>query len=88
VNKLSQKVDDSKNAALEKVESLFARKFVAIGGAVVACISIMFGIVMFVEPQGVTRTPRGWVGILGGLGVAAVVWLLSRRSEKQTALTK
>jgi len=51
-NKLSAKVDDSQKTVLERVESLFNRKFLQVAGAIVGCLSIMFGIVTFLRDHG------------------------------------
>lgn len=79
--KLSDKVDDSQKTVLEKVENLFDRKFYQAAGAIIACLSIMFGVVTFLKDHGVTGTALGWVAVLGGLGIFLLVYLLSRRSS-------
>jgi len=77
--KLSEKVDDSQKTVLEKVENLFNRKFLQVAGAIVGCLSIMFGIVTFLKDHGITGTALGWVALLGGFAVFLVIYLLSRR---------
>jgi hypothetical protein len=76
---LSKKVDDSREAALEKVEHLFDRKFLGIAGAIIGCLSIMFGAVTFLKDHGVSGTALGWVALLGGVAVLIVVYLLARK---------
>lgn len=77
---LSTKVDDSQERVLEKVEHLFSRKFLALAGGVVGCISIMYGIITFLQSHGITGTPLGWVCVTGGAGLLFVAYLLTRPS--------
>jgi deoxycytidine triphosphate deaminase len=78
-DRLSAKVDESQKTALEKVESLFDRKFLSIAGAILGCLSIMYGIVTFLQGHGITGTALGWVALIAGFGVLLVVFLLARR---------
>lgn len=77
--KLSDKVDNAQNTVLEKVETLFSRKFLQTAGSIVGCISVMFGIVTFLKDHGITGTALGWVGVIGGLGIFLLIYLLSRK---------
>jgi deoxycytidine triphosphate deaminase len=77
--KLSKRVDDSQRTVLEKVEDLFNRKFYQAVGAIIGCLSVMFGILTFLRDRGVTGSALGWVAVVGGLGVFLVIFLLSRR---------
>lgn len=79
--KLTEKVDSAQNIVLEKVESLFSRKFLQSAGAIIGCLSIMFGIVTFLKDHGVTGTALGWVAVIGGLGIFLLVYLLSRNPK-------
>jgi deoxycytidine triphosphate deaminase len=83
--KLSDKVDDSQKTVLEKVETLFDRKFYQSIAAIVACLSIMFGVVTFLRDHGITGTALGWVAVLGGLGIFLLIFLLSRRTHQKPA---
>jgi deoxycytidine triphosphate deaminase len=77
--KLSTKVDDSQKSVLDKVESLFDRKFLSIAGAIIGCLALMFGAVTFLQSHGVTGTALGAVALIGGFGILGVVYLLARR---------
>lgn len=77
--KLSKKVDESQKMTIEKVEGLFDRKFLGIAGAIVGCLSIMFGAVTFLKNQGISGAALGWVALIGGFGILLVVYLLARR---------
>jgi hypothetical protein len=77
--KLSVKVDDSQKTVLDKVESLFDRKFLSIAGAIIGCLALMFGAVTFLQSHGVTGTALGVVALIGGSGILGVVYLLARR---------
>ena len=79
--KLSRKVDDSQKTVLEKVETLFDRKFLSIAGAIIGCLAVMFGVVTFLQSHGITGTALGAVALIGGLGILVVVYLIARRKE-------
>ena len=70
-----------REAALAKVENLFDRKFLGIAGAILGCLSIMFGAVTFLKDHRVSGTALGWVALLGGLAILIVVYLLARKPK-------
>jgi deoxycytidine triphosphate deaminase len=78
-NKLSEKVDTSQRTILEKVENLFDRKFLTTAGAIVGCIAIMFGIITFLQTQGITGITLGIIAVAGGFAVVLVAYLLAHR---------
>jgi len=79
--KASAKVDDSQRTVLEKVEALFTRKLLQAGGAISGCLSIMYGIIVFLKSNGITGTALGWVALLAGFGMIALILLLTRKSH-------
>ncbi len=81
--KLSGKVDDSQRTVLERVETLFDRKFLSIAGAIVGCLAVMFGVVTFLQTRGITGTALGAVALIGGLGILLVVYLVAHRRESK-----
>ena len=58
---------------------LDAIKFLTIAGAILGCLSIMYGAVTFLQGHGITGTALGWVALISGFGVLLVVFLLARR---------
>jgi len=80
-DKLSKKVDESREAALKEVEHLFDQKFLSIAGAVVGCIAIMYGVITFLQAQKFSGTALGWTGLVGGFGILLVVYLLAKRKR-------
>ncbi len=79
--KLSGKVDDSQRTVLEKVETLFDRKFLSIAGAIVGCLAVMFGVITFLQSHGITGTALGAVALIGGFGILLVVYLVAHRKQ-------
>ena len=77
---LSEKVDSSQKTVLEKVEALFNQKFLQAAAAIVACLSIMYGIITFLKDKGITGVALGWVALISGFGVLLVIYLVSRQS--------
>jgi deoxycytidine triphosphate deaminase len=80
-NKLSGKVEESQKTVLEKVESLFDRKFLSIAGGVVGVICMMYGASAFLQSHGVTGTLLGWLATLAGFGCLVFVYALTHRGK-------
>lgn len=79
--KLSRKIDESQQLAIEKVEILFDRKFIAIAGSIIACIPLIFGMFAFLNSRGMTGMALLWVGIIASVCIGFIVWLLSHRKS-------
>lgn len=79
--RLSAKVDEYQKTGLEKVESLFDRKFLTAAGGVVGCGSIMYGAISFLKNQGLTGQTIGVVAIIAGIGVWWLTSFLARRRK-------
>jgi hypothetical protein len=78
-DKLSDKVDESQKTVLEKVESLFDRKFLSIAGAVIGVLLMMYGGAAFLQSHGITGTLLGWIASAAGLGCFVLVYVLTYR---------
>jgi deoxycytidine triphosphate deaminase len=78
-NKLSGKVDESQKTVLEKVESLFDRKFLAIAGGVIGILVMMYGGATFLQSNGITGTLLGWIALVAGFGCLVLVYVLTHR---------
>lgn len=79
--KLSDKVDESQKSVLEKVESLFNQKFLQVGGAIVGCLTIVYGALTFLKDHGFSGSALAWIALVGGFGILFVIYLLSRQSH-------
>jgi deoxycytidine triphosphate deaminase len=78
-NTLSGKVEQSQKTVLEKVESLFDRKFLNIAGGVIGVILMMYGGASFLQSHGITGTLLGWIALAAGLGCLVLVYILTKR---------
>jgi deoxycytidine triphosphate deaminase len=78
--KLSDKVDESERSVLEKVESLFNQKFLQVSGAIVGCLTIVYGALSFLKDRGFSGSALAWIALIGGFGILFVIYLLSRKS--------
>lgn len=79
--KLSKKVDDSQKSVLEKVETLFDRKFFGAVGRAVAAITIMYGAVVFLQGQGLSGRAIGAIAIVAGIGIWGLLHFFSSKSS-------
>lgn len=73
-DKLSQRVEDSQRAALEKVEHLFDKKILGAIGRSVAVGSVMLGAVVFLQEQGLSKKTIGIIAVLAGVAI----WFLAQ----------
>lgn len=71
-DKLSKKVDASQTAALDKAEHLFDKKILGAIGRIIACLSVMYGAVVFLQEQGLSNKALGAIAVVAGIGI----WLL------------
>jgi hypothetical protein len=76
--KLSDKVDDSRKTSLEKVENLFDQKFIGAIGRIVASGSIMYGVAVFLQSQGLSAKSVGAVAVIAGVCIWLIVGFLVR----------
>jgi hypothetical protein len=81
--KLSAKVDDSQKTVLEKVEALFNQKFLQVSGAIVGCLTIVYGALTFLKDHGFSGSVLGGIALIGGFGILFVIFLLSRKSQQR-----
>lgn len=85
---LSDKVDESQKTVLEKVESLFDRKFLTAIGGINACASMMYGAITFLQSHGVTGRSLGIITVIGGFGFWWVTAYLARRKGESASKPK
>jgi hypothetical protein len=71
--RLSRRVDESQQLAIEKVEILFDRKSSAIAGSIIACIPIIFGVFAFLNSRGMTGVALLGAGIIGSVCIGFIV---------------
>jgi len=81
-DEFEKKVDATTRTTLERVEDLFDRKFMAAIGQVVAAGSILYGVVMFLQSQGMSHSTVGAVAIVAGLLMLIAMALLLRRKRR------
>jgi hypothetical protein len=79
--KLSRKVDDSQKTVLEKVESLFDRKFMGAVGRIVAAGCAMYGAAVFLQGQGLSARAIGGIAVVAGIALWLLMQFLGKRSK-------
>jgi hypothetical protein len=78
-DKLSSKVEDSEKSVLQKVEDLFDRKFLGALGRIVACGTVMYGIAVSLQAQGLNKTVVGALAIAAGIAIWLIAQFLTKR---------
>ncbi len=76
---LTSKIDETRKNVLEKVEALFDRKFLRVGGAIVGAIPILYGAATFLKGANVADNMIGLIAIAVGIVISVVAFLLSHR---------
>ena len=77
---LSKKIEESRTSLLEKVESLFDRKFSRVAGIGVGAIPVMYGGVVFFQGTGFKGNTVAFIAIVAGLAIILLTYVLGRRS--------
>jgi deoxycytidine triphosphate deaminase len=81
--KLSAKVEDAQRTVLERVESLFDKKFFGAVGWAIGGISIMYGVVVFLQGQGLSSRTIGAMAVVAGLAVWGILRHLHSQKSSQ-----
>jgi len=75
---LSGKLEEERRSILEKVESLFDRKFLRVVGIIVGAIPIMYGGVTFLQGTGLGGNTISFIAMVGGIVVVLLSYALTR----------
>lgn len=78
---LVNRLDDTKATLLDKVESLFDRKFLRVVGIIVGAIPLMYGGVMFLQKTSLSQNGIAFVVALAGIAILVGTWVLTRRQK-------
>jgi len=76
---LSGKVEESGKSILEKVELLFDRKFLRVGGIVIGAVPIMYGGVTYLQGTGLGGNVVSFIAMVAGAIIVILTYTLSRR---------
>ena len=68
----------SLHAGLEKVESLFDRRFLRVVGTIVGAISLMYGGVSFLQGTGLAGNAVSFITMVVGVAVVLLSYALTR----------
>ncbi len=79
--RLASKVEESQKTVLEKVQALFEHKFYSIAGTIVAAVTIMYGLVVFFQGQGLKGNALSAVSVVTGITILLIIHILSRRQS-------
>ncbi|HVR09029.1 MAG TPA: hypothetical protein VMW75_13350 [Thermoanaerobaculia bacterium] len=78
---LMKNIEESKVSVIEKVESLFDRKFMGMIGTIVGAISIMYAIATFLVSKSMSKDVVGLVSLLAGVAIILTTFSITRRSK-------
>jgi len=78
---LSEKLNEFRRSFLERVEAIFAQKFIRVTGIMIGGISIMYGGISFLETKNLSGNTLAFIAVIVGIVVFAITYLLSRKSK-------
>jgi deoxycytidine triphosphate deaminase len=76
---LSTKLEEMRKNVLEKVESLFDRKFLNIVGTIIGAIAVMYGGVTFLQGTGLGGNAVSFIAVVAGVIVVLLSYVLTRK---------
>jgi len=78
---LAGKLEEDRKNILERVESLFDRKFLRVGGIILGAIPIMYGGVTFLQGTGLGGKTVSFIAMVGGILMIFLSYALTRRTR-------
>ncbi len=78
-NTLSSQIEETRSSVLEKVESLFDRKFLRIGGVIIGAIPLMYGGVTYLQGTTLGGPTIAFIAMFAGVLILVITGLLSRK---------
>jgi deoxycytidine triphosphate deaminase len=78
-NALGKKLEEDRKSMLEKVESLFDRKFFRIAGIIIGALPVMYGGVTLLSGIGLGGKGVSFVAMVAGIAVVLLTLVLTRR---------
>lgn len=76
---LSRELESARQSLLDRVDSLFDRKFYKIAGVVVGAIPLMYGGVVFLQGADMAPAAIGYVAVVVGAVILALTFVLGKR---------
>lgn len=77
---LSSRIEETHKSVLEKVETLFDKKFSKVIGVIIGAIPILYGGVTFLEGTTIGGNAIAFIAVVVGAGVLIITYCLSRKS--------
>ncbi len=78
---LTSKLEDNKEHVLERVESLFDRKFSVVAGVVIGAIPLVYGGVCYLQGTGLGGNTVAFIAMVAGAAIMLGTYLLARRTK-------
>ncbi len=78
---LTEKLNEFRRNLLDRVEAIFAKKFMQVVGVMIGAISVMYGAISFLETKNVSGNTLAFIAVGTGVVVFVVTHLLTRRRE-------
>ena len=75
-------MEEERQNVLQRVESLFDRKFFRVFGLIIGAFPIMYGGVTYLQGTGLKGNTISFITMVGGVIVVLVTYALTRRSVK------
>lgn len=80
---LSDKIEETRRNLLDRMESLFDRKFIRVVGVIVGALPILYGGVVFLEGAGLQNTTVGFIAVLFGIAIVLVAYMLTKTPARR-----
>jgi deoxycytidine triphosphate deaminase len=78
---LSEKLNEFRQSFFERVEAIFAQKFLRVVGILIGAISVMYGGISFLETKNVSGNTRAFSAVIVGIVVLVITYCLTLRSK-------
>ncbi|MGH7814625.1 MAG: hypothetical protein ACREQI_11575 [Candidatus Binataceae bacterium] len=78
---LARKLEEERKNVLERVESLFDRKFLRVAGIIIGAIPVMYGGVTFLQGTGLGGNAVSFIAMVAGVAVVLLSYVLTRSAS-------
>ena len=78
---ISERLNEFRRSFLERVEAIFAQKFLRVTGIIIGAIPVMYGGVSFLKTRNLSENTLAFIAVIVGIIVLAITYLLSHQRK-------